>query len=414
MTNVADPETDAKSRGSRRGNRQGSVYYVKSKDRYRATLDGLSKDFLTRGEADDHLRRALNQREHGAPAVANRQSLSAYLDQWLARRLARREIAVTTAQGYEGYIRVHIRGSKFGKRRLDAHGWPTAIDEFLTAKLRSGLSLRTVEQIHAILRKAFADAKRAGLIGFNPATTEYVAAVHPVRMPPTVLSLEQTERLMAEARGNRYEHLFMFLLATGARLGEARGLRWHDFDGRTPLVDLERRRVILKNTVITLKGSSRIEKGRSWDWKVLTKGKQAPIVPLPPHALEALRLQQVRVRELREKAGSAWQDLDLVFPSAVGTPFDSTNALHEFQKLCDRAGIPVVNLHSARHTSASNDLAAGTDPRVVMAKHGWSQLSMLERYQHVTDALLEEAAQRVAPLLPRNYRSLADGGTVRE
>ena len=44
-----------------------------------------------------------------------------------------------------------------------------------------------------------------------------------------------------------------------------------------------------------------------------------------------------------------------------------------------------------------------------MAKHGWSQLSMLERYQHVTDALLEEAAQRVTPPLPRNYRSLADG-----
>jgi integrase len=242
MTSLAGPETDPKSRGTRRGNRQGSVYHVKSKDRYRATLDGRSKDFLTRGEADEYLRRALNQREHGAPAVANRQTLSAYLDHWLARRVARREIAVTTAQGYEGYIHVHIHASKLGKRRLDADGWPSAIDEFLTAKLASGLSLRTVEQIHAILRKAFADARRAGLVGFNPATTEYVAAVHPVRMPPTILSLEESERLIAEARGNRYEHLFMFLLATGARLGEASGLRWHDFDGRTPLVDLQRRR----------------------------------------------------------------------------------------------------------------------------------------------------------------------------
>src|SRR5437016_5330755 len=112
MTTLAEPETDPKSRGTRRGNRQGSVYHVKAKDRYRATLDGRSKDFFTRGEADEYLRRALNQRERGAPAVANRQTLSAYLDQWLARRVARREIAVTTAQGYEGYIRVHIHGSK--------------------------------------------------------------------------------------------------------------------------------------------------------------------------------------------------------------------------------------------------------------------------------------------------------------
>jgi hypothetical protein len=122
------------SRGTRRGNRQSSVYYVKSKDRYSATLDGRSKDFLARGEADEYLGRALNQREHGAPPVANRQTLSAYLDQWLARRVARREIAMTPAQGYQGHVHIHVH-------------------------------------IHAILRKAFVDARRAGLVGFNPATT---------------------------------------------------------------------------------------------------------------------------------------------------------------------------------------------------------------------------------------------------
>jgi len=391
---------------SRRANHQGSVFFIDSKDRWCAQLDGKRKFFVTRVEADNHLRLLLNQREEGQPIVRNKETLLEYLTKWLDRRVARRELAVTTAQTYDSYIRIRIGKSSLGKRTLDADGWPEAIEDFLTDLLNEGLAPASVRQIHTILRKALADAKRKKLIGFNPATTDHVTGVKVHDRPARVIKPEQADRLAVASLSHRYEDLFMFLLATGARLGEARGLRWHDDDG-TPLVDLERGTALLGvRTIITLKGKWLKAMGRNWDWKELTKANKVVPVVLPAQALAALRSQEHRIKLLRLACPPGlWQDLDLVFPSAVGTPFDATNANHEWHKLCDKAGVPRFSLHTARHTSATNDLKAGTDPRVVMAKHGWSQMKMLERYQHVDEQLLREAAERVSALLPQNHRS---------
>jgi integrase len=215
--------------------------------------------------------------------------------------------------------------------------------------------------------------------------------------------------LVDQFRGHHYEHLFLFLLATGARLGEARGLRWHDFDG-TPLVDLEQGVVTLgQNTVITLKKEFRTAKGRSWDWKRLSKADRVVTVHLAAQALAALRAQSTRIKALRLESGPLWQDHDLVFPSSVGTPFDDSNVWKVLQRMCKAAGVPPLPVHATRHTSATNDLRAGTDPRVVMAKHGWSQERMLRRYQHVDGELLRQAAERAEPVLPRTYLDGATG-----
>jgi hypothetical protein len=46
-------------------------------------------------------------------------------------------------------------------------------------------------------------------------------------------------------------------------------------------------------------------------------------------------------------------------------------------------------------------LAAGVDPRIVMQIMGWSQVSMLKRYQHVLPAMLDDAAIRLEKVLPK-------------
>ncbi len=386
---------------SRRANQQGSVFYIHSKQRWCAQLDGARKFFTTRLDADDHLRTLLNQRAEGQPRVRNKQTLLEYLTTWLDRRVVRKDIAITTAQTYDCYIRGRIGTHSIGARHLDADGWPEAIDAFLTDMLRAGLAPATVRQIHTILRKALGDARRAKLLGFNPATREHVESVVVTDRPAQVLTTAQSTRLARTFPGHRYADLFMFLLATGCRLGEARGLRWHDDDG-TPLVDLDAGTVVLGvRTIVTLKGRWLKAKGRNWDWKELTKANKIVPLVLPLQAVVALRAQEHRVKVLKVACPPRlWQDHDLVFPSAVGTPFDATNANHEWHKLCERAGVPHVSLHTARHTSATNDLHVGTDPRVVQAKHGWSSSKMLERYQHVDQALLRAAAERVSTVLP--------------
>jgi integrase len=53
-----------------------------------------------------------------------------------------------------------------------------------------------------------------------------------------------------------------------------------------------------------------------------------------------------------------------------------------------------------RHSTAAYLLAAGVDVRIVMAIMGWSQASMLKRYQHVLPTMLRDAATRLEAVFP--------------
>jgi integrase len=126
------------------------------------------------------------------------------------------------------------------------------------------------------------------------------------------------------------------------------------------------------------------------------------IVPLIGPAGIALRAQRSRVAELRRRAGPAWQDHDLVFPSEIGTPTHPMNVNREFKKLLARAGLPTSHrVHNLRHSTATYLLAAGVDGRIVMQIMGWSQITMLSRCQHVLDRMLEDTATRLEAVFPR-------------
>jgi site-specific recombinase XerD len=102
-----------------------------------------------------------------------------------------------------------------------------------------------------------------------------------------------------------------------------------------------------------------------------------------------------------ELAAYAWTDHDVVVPNVVGDPLDATNVYHELKKLLAAAGLPTsYRVHDLRHSTATYLLAAHVDPRVVMAVMGWSQASMLKRYQHVLDPMLRDAASRLEAVFP--------------
>jgi integrase len=339
---------------------------------------------------------------HQAGARGSR-PFGSYLLDWLPKRGIKKDHSVTTQQEYDGYIRRHILPA-LGTRLLSFYPVrnqlePQHLDDFLIELARKGLAKGTRQQIHAIVRASLNDAVRLKLIAFNPAGKVHVGAPRPDPTPIDVISPAEAARLLPYLRGHRYEHLYVFLLATGARLGEARGLRWHDTDG-TPLVDLEAGLAHIRWVVITLKREFRKAVGRSWDFKPRTKDRKGRLIGLPPQAITALKAQRAETARLRLKAGRAWLDDDLVFPSAVGTPIDGTNAYHEWCKLLDKAGLPRRRIHDTRHSSATNMLRLGAPDAVVRAQHGWSSPSMVARYQHVQPEMLQAMALQIGELLP--------------
>jgi integrase len=55
--------------------------------------------------------------------------------------------------------------------------------------------------------------------------------------------------------------------------------------------------------------------------------------------VDVLRYHQARQQQIRQAAGSSWQDNDLVFPSRVGSPADASHVRRSFRKVVEAAGL---------------------------------------------------------------------------
>jgi integrase len=121
---------------------------------------------------------------------------------------------------------------------------------------------------------------------------------------------------------------------------------------------------------------------------------------MPPVGINALRSHRARQALERLAAGERWVNLDLVFPSQLGTLADGPNVTHRFHRLLKKAGLPSMRFHDLRHACASLLLVQGVHPRVVMETLGHSQISLtMNTYSHVIPALQRDAAEKMQAVL---------------
>jgi len=94
-------------------------------------------------------------------------------------------------------------------------------------KRQSGLSTTTVLHHHRMISKALKDAERQDLILKNPAATAQAPRRARVRLD--VWTEAQTLLFLSAAKTESpYCLLYLFLVGTGVRIGEALGLTWQD------------------------------------------------------------------------------------------------------------------------------------------------------------------------------------------
>jgi integrase len=379
-------------RSAKRGNGEGSVYFDERMKLWRATVQvgGGKRRYLsgkTRQEVAHRLVAAAREIQQGQLPPNQRLTLAQYLGQWMEQS-AKPRLKASTFESYRHYIQKHIIPA-LGNRpvaRLTAQ----EVQAFLNDKAASSLKPRTVQYLHGILRAALNRAVKWQVIPRNVALL--VDPPRGGRPPISPLAPEEAAILLAAARGHCHEHLYGFMLASGVRVGEALALRWCD-------VDLNARRFRVEHTLERLNG-------RPWRLTEPKSQSGRRTVPLIGPAVVSLRSQHARIAQLRLAAGSAWQDLDFVFPSAVGTPLDVSNVYHQFKRLLAQAGLPSTHRpHDLRHSTATYLLAAGVPARVVMELLGHSQISLtLNTYSHVLPAMLDDAAARLESVFPAASR----------
>jgi len=212
------------------------------------------------------------------------------------------------------------------------------VQEVLDA-LAGRLSTRSLQIVRLCLERAIRHAEVRDLVGRNVAALVKAPAGRAGR-PSKSLTLEQAQELLRAAGGSRLYAYAVLSVTTGLRTEELRALRWNE-------VDLDAGTVAVYRAVRAT-ADTKTPKSRR-------------VLSLPQLAVRALREHLDRQAEDRLLAGVLWEDHDLVFASAIGTPLDRHNVLREFRKITQAAGLGTDWVpREMRHTFVSLLSSNGT------------------------------------------------------
>lgn len=118
-------------------------------------------------------------------------------------------------------------------------------------------------------------------------------------------------------------------------------------------------------------------------------------MPLPGEVWDEMEVHLARQEMEKLEAGDAWEDNGFLFTNQFGQPIDPRRDWERWGEILDEADVEYIELHGARHSAATFLGSLGVDPVVCMAMLGWASPEMAKRYQHVPDAALVEAANRL-------------------
>jgi len=367
---------------AKRATGEGSVY--KRGNRWVAQVgSGKNREykyFDTQREAKEWKHKRIEQRRQGLVLTGSKVSLSKFLDDWLV--VAENSVRPNTYLQYSQIVHQHIVPT-LGKILLKDLR-PDHVQSLYTMKLAGGTSPRTTRMIHAVLHRALNHALSLGLVIRN--VSDVVTRPKVPRKEMKTLDDYQVRQLIQAAEGSRFQILFWIAVTTGLRQGELLGLKWSDVDWQTGRVQIQRQ-------VQRRKGQGLVfcEPKSASGRRVITLGKAT---------VEKLREHKEKQYQEKVLAGEKWQDYNLIFPSPIGTPLDSSNVMKVYKKCLEKAGLPNLRFHDLRHTAATLMLQQGINPKIVQERLGHSDISLtLNTYSHVLPSMQEEAAEKMDELL---------------
>ncbi|MEM1414255.1 MAG: tyrosine-type recombinase/integrase, partial [Myxococcota bacterium] len=366
----------------RRGaiDRRGSRWRVRVREGQgrRLTLGS----FATEAEAKRVLAVYIEAREAGDVILPGATTVGAWVELWIDRR------------DREGLVR-GIRQERSHAQRLAAAPIadiplealrPLDVDNFLRAEL-AAVSRSTVIKIRRILAQALDRAVAEELLSSNPCRSVRVpkVATTEVRDAWTYLRAEEVDRLLrSDALTPRQRAVFTVAIFTGLRRGELFALQWGDLED---------------DVLVVRRGHTGAPKS----------GKLRRVPLLAPAASALARW--------RQKTRRATKPESLIFPAVrSGKMVDSSHSAGWYDKpywkttpqgkrvkgltpgAKTKAGIERdVRFHDLRHTAASH-LVMGTWGRRWLLTEvrdflGHSSITLTERYAHLADDALVEAAR---------------------
>ena len=305
-------------------------------------------------------------------------TFGAWLDRWYQRE-CKPHIRPKTQADYENRIYQHIipeLGSiPLAKltaadlqqfyNRLKEGGRLLRVEQY-----GPGLFDRMVKSCHVTCRVALDQAVAQGLILKNPALSCKAPVTRPKEMQ--VLTGEEIQRLLIQAKEDGCFELLLLELTTGLRRGELCGLKWEDFDSDVGTLKVRR-------TIHARKGGT-LEAGETKTYA----GQRTILLPYSTTQL---------LKERKTAALTQW-----IFPDPLRPerPVNPNSAYRRLKELLNQAELPSLRFHDLRHTFATHALASGVDAKTLSRILGHTKASFtLDTYTHVTGDMHRNAAEIV-------------------
>jgi integrase len=257
----------------------------------------------------------------------------------------------------ETVLRIHILPA-LGRFPMDLVT-SQAVGDLLQRMRDNGYASGTVNRVLILLRYVFNLAKRWGIpdIDQNPTTGLKTA---PDVCRERFLTAGEVQRLLSALRNDENQvaaHAIHLLLLTGARRNEVTQARWE-------YVNWEKKTLLVPQS----------------------KTGRPRLISLNSPALDVLR-------SIERTPGNPY-----IFPSPVtGRPCASL--FFPWSRIRATAGIADVRLHDLRHTFASFLVNNGVSLYVVQGLLGHTQVRTTQRYAHLADETLSDAAELVGTVV---------------
>lgn len=406
----------------RRSKRTGSLHQRASDGCWVASVELPSIDGKRRrkvvvraakGDAQRELKKLRDALERAGDLPTSSITLSTWLDVWWERYAAGR-LKVSTRPSYQSKIEQYIRPS-IGRYRLDRLGAEHVVrlrDYVLKEKK---LSSSTAQGAHRVLSVILSDAEREGKISRNPCSLVKAPsrAVHRSKEGVTYLTSAQARALLASVDagdGNVSQELALWstALLTGMRPGERLGLT-------RDAIDFERGVITVSWQLQRLAWEHGCGEQGDDGWPCgRTKGGNCPDKRLDiPGDQEVVRVDG-GIYMSRPKTSAGWRVVPmagplhavlqryvethgpglngLVFTRDGRRPLDPTDDNERWDAALQRAGLPDVNRHSARHTCNTilTELGVPVDVRQKILGHA-SRAVNEAVYTHTSDVRVVEA-----------------------
>lgn len=308
------------------------------------------------------------ENEHGNINASANMTVDAWFEYWI-KEIKEKTVRWSTLNAYKDRYNKNIK-EVIGEMII-SEVKPMHCQNVLNVMDNNGYAGTSMDRTKVTMSAMFSDACENGLISSNP-ITKSVKCPKKKNKNTRVLTLEEQKKFLGVAKESvNYNH-FMFILQTGVRSSELRGLKWDDIDFQNRIIHIRRNVTYDSNNSRFITGELKTSSGQ----------RDIPMTKTVYEVLMELKHQ----KEKRKQKVVSFEFADHVFLNCNGKLLPNSNYDRYLARLCEKAGIEKISMHTLRHTFATRCIESGMKPKTLQKILGHANISItMDLYVHVTE-----------------------------